>query len=62
MKESNLKRRLDPAVKFEPLQLMYYGSEMEGLEFRPRWPLGEDASENVKQHNIKLPKSNYFES
>ena len=54
-----IKRR---TVELEPLQLMYDGSEMEGLEFRPRWPLGKDVSDSVRQCNIKLPKSNYFKS
>lgn len=53
------KRRI---VELEPLQLMYDGSEMDGLEFRPRWLLGKDVSDSVKRCDIKLPKSNYFKS
>ena len=56
----NLKKR--QVVELEPLQLLYESSEMERLEFRPRWPLGTDVSDSVKQRNIKLPKSNYFKS
>jgi hypothetical protein len=41
---------------------MYDSSEMEGLEFRPRWPLGKDVSDSVKHCDIKLPKLNYFKS
>lgn len=53
-KDCNLKQQ------FEPLQLMYHGSEMDSLDFRPRWPLGTDISEDVKRLKIKLPKSKYF--
>ena len=45
---------------FVPLKLIYYGEEVESLDFRPSWPLGEDISEQVKALNIKLPKSKYF--
>ena len=47
-------------LKCKPLQLLYYDSEMDGLDFRPKWPLGEDISNSVKQSTIKLPKLNYF--
>lgn len=41
-------------------KLLYFGSEMEAVDFRPKWPLGTDLSEDVKSCNIKLPKMKYF--
>lgn len=46
--------------QFAPLKLIYHEDELESLDFRPSWPLGEDISEAVKASNIKLPKSKYF--
>ena len=48
-------------VHREQLKLIYSEEEVESLEFRPRWPLGEDISEAVKALNIKLPRLKYFE-
>ena len=45
----------------QPHCLLYSGRELDSIEFRPKWPLGEDVSDDVKALSIKLPRTpSYF--
>ena len=40
--------------------LLYSGGEVDSIEFRPKWPLGEDVSDDVKELKIKLPRTPHY--